>query len=113
MPIRPVDLLSLLPRTAESARVNGAQESNAQAFQHALANEGKSRLEQKGTQVQATPEGESSSLRTGEDPQQRGSKGGREAAKRSKGSKATKGDAAQPEEGARPPGVGSRLDLKL
>jgi hypothetical protein len=113
MPIRPVDLLSLLPRTAETARVQGAQEGTAQAFQQALANEGKSRLQQKGSQVQATPEGESANLRTGEDPQQRGSQGGEDGAKRSKGSKAGKAEPAQPEEGARPPGVGSRLDLKL
>ncbi|HLO01872.1 MAG TPA: hypothetical protein VK191_02030 [Symbiobacteriaceae bacterium] len=112
MPIRPVDLLSLLPRTAENSRVHGAQEGTAQAFQHALANEGKARLEQKGTQVQATPEGESAKLRTGEDPHQ-GSKGGAQRERLAKGGKAKETETTKAEEGARPPGVGSRLDIKL
>lgn len=112
MPIRPVDLLSLLPRTAENSRVHGAQEGAAQAFQHALANEGKSRLEQKGTQVQATPEGESAKLRTGEEPHQR-SKGGAQRQAHAKDGKGAATEASKAEEGARPPGIGSRLDLKL
>jgi hypothetical protein len=112
MPIRPVDLLSLLPRTAESSRVQGLHEGAAQAFQQALANEGKSRLEQKGTQVQATPEGESAKLRTGEEPPGRGPKGGAQHERRPKASTG-KGEGATEVEEARPPGIGSRLDLKL
>jgi hypothetical protein len=112
MPIRPVDLLTLLPRTAESSRAQGAHEGAAQAFQHALAHEGKARLEQKGSQVQSTPEGESAKLRTGEEPGQRG---GQEARRErsARGGKTKDTEAGKPEEGARPPGVGSRLDLKL
>jgi hypothetical protein len=108
-----VDLLSLLPRSAESSRAHGAQAGTAQAFQHALANEGKARLEQKGSQVQAAPEGESSHLRTGEDPLHQGAKDGGQSSKRSKGGKAKTADSTQPEEGTRPTGVGSKLDLKL
>lgn len=111
MSIRPVDLLSLLPRTAENSRVHGAQEGAAQAFQQALANEGKARLEQKGTQVQATPEGESSKLRTGGEPNQ-GSEGGAQRESKPKGRKALDASATKAEE-ANPPGIGSRLDLKL
>lgn len=112
MSIRPVDLLSLLPRSAESSRVHGAQEGTAQAFQQALANEGKVRLEQKASQVQATPEGEAAKLRTGEEPREgskRGAQQERPAARPKEGERA----ATKPEEGAQPPGVGSRLDLKL
>lgn len=111
MPIRPVDLLSLLPRTAESSRVHGAQEGAAQAFQQALANEGKARLEQKGTQVQATPEGESAKLRTGGDPNQ-GAKGGAQREAQPKRGKAVDTQPTKAEE-SNPPGIGSRLDLKL
>lgn len=112
MPIRPVDLLSLLPRTAENSRVHGAQEGTAQAFQQALANEGRARLEQKGTQVQATPEGESAKLRTGEEHGQ-GAKGGAQRERQAKTAQRSGEEAAKAEEGARPPGIGSRLDLKL
>lgn len=111
MSIRPVDLLSLLPRTMESTRAQGVQEGAAQAFQQALANEGRAHLEQKGSQVQATGEGESTKLRAGDEERQGANGGARR--ERSARSMQPKEAAAPKGEEARPPGVGSRLDLKL
>jgi hypothetical protein len=111
MPIRPVDLLSMLPRSAESSRVQQTQEQAPFAFQHALALEGKAKLEQKGNQVHGAPEGEAARLRARRD----GNRDEKQEEKRDRKqrSQASSGAEKRAENELGQPGLGTRLDVKL
>jgi hypothetical protein len=111
MPIRPVDLLSMLPRSAESSRVQQAQEQAPFAFQHALAMEGKAKLEQKANQVPGAPEGEAARLRAHGDGKHKEKR--EEKRDRKQRSEAGTGAAKRTENEPGQPGVGTRLDVKL